>query len=579
MPNVSYTVSMLRPKSHLLDVSLDLSGLAGASFELALPAWTPGSYRIRDYARNVQEFSAGRMAWTRVDKNRWRVSTGGAERARVTYRVYAFEQTARGAHLDADHGYLNGAGAFMYLYGAKDRPVTLEIRVPAGWKIATGLKVDGPRRFAAADYDELIDCPIEAGRFDLRTWRTRGLEHRLAVHGRVNRSLDRVAKDLGLIVEAEARLFGGLPYRDYTFILHTAPGIYGGLEHRNSTSLEYSSTGFRGREEYENFLELAAHEYFHLWNVKRIRPSMLGPFDYDREVHTTLLWAMEGITSYYDGLFLVRAGLTTPSRYLAKTAKRWAALLEKPGRLVHSLSESSFDAWIKYYQPNEHSPNATVSYYEKGEFAGLALDLEIRARTRNRRSLDDVLRRLLKRVTAEGSGFPEAEYRRTCEEVAGGSLGAFWRDVIDGTRELDLARYLATVGLGFRREPKKEDGETAPGRRPWIGAVVQRSGDHLAISTVRSDSPAERAGLCARDEIIAVDGARVNAEAWEKRVDSMTPGKPVELAVLRGGALREILVTPGSRDATVLKIVPLAKATRLQKDAYRAWLGKAWTPK
>ncbi|HZI65054.1 MAG TPA: PDZ domain-containing protein [Thermoanaerobaculia bacterium] len=578
MPSVSYALSMLRPTSHLLDVTIDVAGLAGASFELVMPAWTPGSYRIRDYARNVQEFSAGRHSWSRVDKNRWRVRTGGAERARVTYRVYAFEMNARGAHLDADHGYVNGAGAFMYLYGAKERPVTLDVRIPAGWNIATGLSPAGPRRFAAADYDELVDCPIEAGKFELRTWRTRGIEHRLALHGRVNRPLDRVTRDLAKIVEAEAALFGGLPYEHYTFLLHTGPGSYGGLEHRNSTSLEYSSSGFRSREDYDGFLELAAHEYFHLWNVKRIRPSALGPFDYEREVHTTLLWAMEGITSYYDGLFLVRAGLMSPERYFGKTAKRWAAFLEKPGRRIHSLSESSFDAWIKYYQPNEHSPNSTISYYEKGEFAGMALDLEIRRRTRNRRSLDDVLRRLFKRVTADGAGFPEGDYRRACEDVAGGSLAGFWRDYIDGTRELELGGFLEAAGLGLRRDPKKEEGEKPVTRRPHFGAVVQRSGDHLVAATVRSGSPAERAGLCARDEILAIDGTRVDMESWEKRLDALTPGRAVDVAVLRAGALRELSITPESRDATVLKIVPLAKATPLQKQTYRSWLGRPWTP-
>jgi predicted metalloprotease with PDZ domain len=575
MPSVSYTVSMLRPKTHLLDVTVEVTGLAGASFELVLPAWTPGSYKIRDYARHVQDFSAGRLRWRKEDKGRWRVMTGGAERARVTYRVYAFEMNARGAHLDADHGYLNGAAVFMYLDGAKERPVTLDLRIPAGWRVATGLRPRG-RGFTAADYDELVDCPIETGRFELVKWRTRGIEHRLALHGRVNRPLGRVAKDLAKIVEIEARMFGGLPYPDYTFLLHTAPGTYGGLEHRNSTSLEFSSTGFRAREDYENFLELAAHEYFHLWNVKRIRPAMLGPFDYEREVRTTLLWAMEGITSYYDGLFLVRAGLTTPERYFKKAAKRWQAFLEKPGRRRHALSESSFDAWIKYYQPNEHSPNATVSYYEKGEFVGMALDLEIRRRTRNRRSLDDVLRRLYRLVRSEGAGFPESEYRRVCEEVAGGSLAGFWRDHIDGTRDLALERFLGHAGLGFKREPKKEEGEATPAKRPWIGAVVQRAGALMSVATVRSDSPAERAGLCARDEILALDGACVDLETWERRLEDLKPGRAARLTVFRAGALRDIVVAPEVRDATVLKIVPLAKADALQKSIHRSWLGAAW---
>jgi len=577
MVTIAYSVSMLRPRTHLLEVTVNLSGLAGASFDLVMPAWTPGSYKIRDYARHVQDFSAGRLRWRKEDKGRWRVMTGGADRARVTYRVYAFEMNARGAHLDADHGYLNGAAVFMYLDGAKDRPVTLGLRIPAGWRVATGLRTTG-RSYAAVDYDELVDCPIEAGRFELVKWRTRGVEHRLALHGRVNRPLGRIAKDLAKIVESESRMFGGLPYPDYTFLLHTAPGIYGGLEHRNSTSLEFSSGGFRKREDYENFLELAAHEYFHLWNVKRIRPSMLGPFDYEREVHTTLLWAMEGITSYYDGLFLVRAGLTTRDRYLKKAAKRWQAFVEKPGRRRHSLGASSFDAWITYYQPTEHSPNATVSYYEKGEFVGMALDLEIRRRTRNRRTLDDVLRRLFRRVESEGAGFPEAGYRRACEEAAGGSLAEFWRDYIDGTRELPLERFLGHAGLGFRREPAKEEGESKPPRSPWIGAIVQRAGSQLSVATVRSDSPAERAGLCARDEILALDGARVDMETWERRLEDLKPGRPARLAVFRGGEMREIPVVPQARDATVLKIVTLRKADPLQRAIHRSWLGSPWRP-
>ncbi|MBI4563589.1 MAG: M61 family metallopeptidase [Planctomycetes bacterium] len=576
MPIVAYSVSMPQPTSHLLQVTVDIRGIAGTSVELVLPVWTPGSYKIRDYARHVQDFSAGGLPVSKVAKNRWRIRTGGRDRVAATYRVYAFDQDRRGAHLDEEHVYLNGAAAFMYLEGHKERPVTLELRTPRGWRIATGLRPAGPHRYAASDYDELVDCPIEAGTFKVKAFRVRGVEHRLVLHGPVNRPLDRITRDLSRIVSVEAEMFGGLPYSAYTFVLHTVPGTYGGLEHRNSCSLMYSPFGFRKREEYENFLELAAHEFFHLWNVKRIRPAMLGPFDYEREVHTTVLWALEGLTSYYDGLFLTRAKLTAPKRYLRKLARRWQAFVEKPGRRHQTLSESSFDAWIKYYQPDEHSPNATISYYEKGEFIGLCLDMEIRRRTNNHRSLDDVLRKLYDACREAGSGLPESEWRRAAEDVAGGSLASFWRDYIDGTRELDLEHFLRMAGLRFRGEPKKDNGEKKPPRKAWIGAMIQTSGNRLTVSTVRAGSPAERAGLCARDEILSLAGSRVDKETWEKRLEDLRPGQAITLEVFRGNFLKRLRIVTRAWDDLTLSIVPLSKATALQKAIYRTWMGEPW---
>lgn len=579
MPFISYTISARRPETHLIDVTLEIRGATSPELDLVMPAWTPGSYKIRDYARHVQDFDAGRHSWRKLDKQRWRVVTGGRD-AVIRYRVYAFEFSARGAHLDARHLYFNGAAVFFYVDGAKHVPVTVRFDLPSGWKISTGLPRESEQIHHAADYDELVDAPVEAGTHAVRTFRVRGIPHRLAVYGGGNYDLVRLTADLRRIVQAEAAMFRRLPYRDYTFILHTVAEGYGGLEHRNSTTLQYPPFGFRPRDKYEGFLELAAHEFFHLWNVKRIRPEMLGPFDYEREVHTTLLWAMEGVTSYYDGLFLVRAGLVKPEKYLKKLGARLQAFLDKPGRRHQSLAESSWDAWTKHYQPNEHSPNATVSYYEKGEFAALALDLEIRQRTRNRRSLDDVLRKLLREVSSSGRGFPESRWREAAEEAAGGSLAAFWRDHIEGTAELDLGQFLAHAGLEIRREREKApNGGDRPASTGWIGALFQKHGDHLSVATVREGSPAERGGLCPRDEVLALDGTRVDFEGWDRRLQDYRVGDRMELTVVRAGFLDRIRIRVGERESQALKIAPVKKPTALQKSIYRAWLRGARTPR
>jgi predicted metalloprotease with PDZ domain len=574
MAKIRYTLAMPDPRTHLFHVSIDVRGLGAETIDFVMPAWSPGSYKIRDYARNVQDARATGPV-RKVDKHTWRVAARGRD-ARLDYRVYAFELNVRGLHLDADHGYFNGAAVFMYVDGLKESPVTLEIRPAPGWRVVTGLGLAGTV-FEAPSYDVLADSPVECGRFELLTWRTLGRIHRFAIHGRGNHDAAKLRRDVAKIVEAEARMFGGLPYEHYTFLLHlTATEGGGGLEHLNSTSLQAHPLTFRPRKRYERFLELVAHEFFHLWNVKRIRPSALGPFDYTREVHTTLLWAMEGVTSYYDWLVPCRAGLVTPKRYLEELAERLQTFLEKPGRRHQSLSESSFDAWIKFYNPNEQSPNAQVSYYEKGALVALALDFEIRRRTANRRSLDDVLRLLWQEYGRRGAGFPEPEYRRAVERVAGGGFGAFWSAHIDGTAELDWDRAFAVAGLRLARERRKEEGRPGPAVKPWLGIVAGRAGDRVLVHSVRSDSPAEKAALSARDEILAIDGCRVDADTWQARLEDRAPGDRIAIDYFRDARRRRTTAVLAAKENVALKLQPVEKPSAMQRAVYESWLGARW---
>lgn len=575
MSRVRYVLSMPEPATHLLHVRVEVDGAPGPHTDFVLPAWTPGSYRIRDFARHVQEFSAGGRTWTKTDKSRWRVEGGGS--VAVEYKVFAFELSVRSSHLDSDHAFVNGAGVFMLADGMKDDPVELSIRAPRGWRTATALR-SRRGRFLASGYDELADSPIEIGSFERRTFRVGGRRHELAIHGPGNHDPARLVADLKKIVEAERRIFRELPYERYVFILHHVPEGGGGLEHRASTALQYPPYQYRPREKYENFLELAAHEFFHLWNVKRIRPEMLGPFDYEREVYTRLLWVMEGITSYYDTLVVTRAKLASADRYLKKTSERIRKFEEKPGRRKQALSASSFDAWIGLYQPNENAPNCQMSYYEKGELVGMCLDLELRQRTAGRKSLDDVMRLLWTEWGRRDRGFPEDEFRRTCERVAGGSLAAFWRDFVDGTAEIPWGRFLAHVGIELHREPEKPaEGEPPRDAKPWLGASLQKSAGGMAVSAVVEGGPAWKAGLSVKDEIVALDGLKAG-EDLERRLDEASPGDRVRLALFRSGVLRELEVVLGRRDAGTRALRRVKSPTALQKRIYEGWLGHPWAP-
>jgi predicted metalloprotease with PDZ domain len=573
MTRVHYAVSIPDPNSHLLRVRMSVRGLPGDSADLVLPVWTPGSYKVRDYARNVQDFSAGRAAWRKVDKSRWRVAAGGD--LTVEYSVWAFELSVQSSHVDADHAFLNGASVFFYVDGHKDAPITVDFQVPRDWKIASGLEGRG-RTLTAPDYDVLVDSPIEIGTFTKRTFKAGGVPHYLVIHGEGNYDEKKLLADVRQIVETEIRILRHVPYPHYTFILHNTAERGGGLEHLNSTALQYSATGYRPREKYENFLELVAHEFFHLWNVKRIHPDMLGPFDYEREVYTTLLWVMEGFTSYYDTLVPCRAKLWGPDKYFKKMAERIQKFEEKPGRKRQSLSDSSFDTWIKLYQPNEHSTNCQMSYYEKGELVGLCLDLEIRHRTGNRKSLDDVMRLLYRDYGRSGQGFPEAEFKRACEKIAG-NLDRFFRDLVDGVGDIPWNRYLDYAGVRLEKEPRKpEDGEPARKARAWLGVGTSRSGGVLSIASVVEDGPAWKAGLSAKDEVIAIDGLKLSADDFERRMEEYEPGDRARFTLFRSGRLREIPVSFGARENVTWAIRRAKAPSALQKRIYEGWLWSRW---
>jgi predicted metalloprotease with PDZ domain len=571
---------MPRPHTHLFEVTMTIDGWSEPRLDLVMPSWTPGSYMIREYARHVQEFtveSDGHPArWEKTAKDAWRVETPLGGRIKIGYRVYAYDLTVRTCHLDGTHGFGNGAALFVFVPGHTKDPVTLEIVVPQRWQVATGLEAmgggNGIFRFRARDYDELVDCPVECGTHRLLTFDVDGLSHRIALWGRGNEEELRLVEDTKAIVQAQRDFFGALPYRHYTSIEHLSTGR-GGLEHRNSAVFLVDRFGFKPRASYERFLELVSHEFFHVWNVKRIRPQPLGPFDYRHETHSRQLWTMEGITTYYEKRFLAAAKIYTKERFLERVAEEIGALRGQPGRALQSLEQSSFDAWIKLYRPDENAANSSISYYLKGAIVALLLDLTIRAQTSRAASLDDVLRHLAKQATLDDVGFPEPEgFLKAVEAVAGERNGAFkkfFERHVAGTAEPDYEGVLKDAGLAITWSRRGgPDGE----RAGWLGITTRTEGRTLVVSAVRADGPAAAAGLYAGDEVLALDGQRIDETRLALRLAERQPGATARVAVFRRDELIEIPVTLAEAPAESAAIVPAAGASPEQVALRDAWL-------
>lgn len=611
MPTIRYTVSMPQPQTHLFHVEVVVLGFDQNSYDFIMPSWTPGSYLIREFARHVQEFQALDAAsqqplpWTKHNKNTWRVGSPGDRSAPtqpaqpagviLRYKVYANELTVRTSHLDTSHGYFNGANLFVYLDGQRRHPVTLSVAVPyADWKVSTGLPRapvklgagngagNGKREpdqgslphhhFHAEDYDHLIDCPVECSNHRLLSFEVDGVMHQIALWGHGNEDPARLRSDTQAVVQAARDLFGGLPYEFYLFILHLTERGSGGLEHRNSSSNAVPRWSFRKPADYEKVLGLLAHEFFHVWNVKRIEPASFRDFEYRWETYTRLLWVMEGLTTYYTPLLLRRAGLITPQRALESLGDQVLKLQQTPGRHFQSAEAASFDAWIKLYRPDENSPNTSVSYYLKGSLLALLLDLEIRSRTDNQRSLDDVLVTTYRDHTLHGQGVPDDAFQGICERVAGGSLQQFFDDYVRGVAELPFEPYLAKAGLAVAYGWKGDDGERSAG----LGVRVKHDNGRTVVETVFADGPAYHADLSVGDEIVALDGYRVSETTLGDRLAERQPGDRVTLTLFRRDELREVALTLGRRPYNKVEITPRPDATPGQRALYEGWLRAAW---
>ncbi|AFZ22749.1 putative protease with the C-terminal PDZ domain [Cylindrospermum stagnale PCC 7417] len=570
-PTIHYLVTMPQPETHLFEVTLHLAHYPLPILDLKLPVWTPGSYLVREYAKNLQDFAAFAgdkpLAWRKLSKNHWQIEKIGVSELSVSYRIFANELSVRTNHLDATHGYFNGAALFVRIPGWEGLPIRVTIAPPRPeWQVTTGLPqvAEEANTFLATDFDTLVDSPFEIGCHQLYHFEVLGKPHELAIWGQGNFQPQRMIADFQKIIEVEAQMFGGLPYQRYVFLLHLFSQAFGGLEHKNCCSLIYQRFGFRTQDKYDRFLQLVAHEFFHLWNVKRIRPIALEVFDYDQENYTPSLWFCEGTTSYYDLLIPMRAGIYDAKAYLHHLGKEITRYETTPGRKVQPLSESSFDAWIKLYRPDANSGNSQISYYLKGEMVSLLLDLLIRSHHRNQRSLDDVMLKMWQQFGQGEIGYTPEQLQAVIESVAGRDLADFFNRYLDSTEELPFDQYLEPFGLQLVGEEEEQ---------PYLGVKTNTENGREMIKFVETDSPAQTAGIDAGDELLAIDGIKVGASQLSERLKDYQPNDMIQVTIFHQDELHTYSVTLAAPRPTKYQVKPVENPSPKQMENFAGWLG------
>ena len=595
--SLRYRIRPKDPAAHLFEVSLTVDAPDSAGQIFAMPAWIPGSYMIRDYAKHVVAIRAEAdglaVKLRKLDKSRWQADPT-QHSLTIVAEIYAHDQSVRGAHLDTTHAYFNGPCVFPAVVGRENEACELEILPPdeplgQDWRVATSMRGKSAEQYGyglytADDYAALIDHPVEIGHLLIGEFEVNGISHAIAIRGQTRVDIARLCHDLQRVCAQHISLLGVPENLDrYIFLLHSPGNGYGGLEHRWSSSLVCARDDLPIRRDsdisdgYRTFLGLASHEYFHLWNVKRMKPAAFTPHDLSAEKHTGLLWVFEGITSYYDDLALVRSGLVSPESYLELLGQTITRVLRGPGRLRQSVEESSFDAWTKFYKQDANASNAIVSYYAKGSLIALALDLKMQVETEGRVSLDDVMQACWDRWGQSGEGMPEGGLEQVSAEVSGLELSDFFAAAVRGTGELPLQTLLASFGINYhlrRATNRKDKGGKAADKQPgpWLGATLAESNGRSIFTAVLNGGPAELAGIAPGDAAVALDGLALTATNCARRLRSCRHGDTLKLVVFRGDELltTSVQLVDAPESTCYLTIDRDAAAIAIARQA--AWL-------
>lgn len=569
-----YSISIENPDSHLVKVSL--TGKKSSSEEsltFFLPSWSPGSYLMREYGKNIRWFSAQssngeRLHHEQTAKGQYFVNWSKSDLKKsddefcITYEIYCHELTVRTSHVDNSHAYLHGPSFLMGVLDHEMKDPELTLKFPECWsKVTTGLKDISEKReifhYTADDYDTLIDAPIEIGCHETDGFKHEGKDHHLAYYGSLLPHNEDFKKDIKKIVETVSSTFSSIPYDDYSFIVHFVPGKFGGLEHLNSTALQYCSVGTQSRKGYIQWLALVAHEYFHTWNVKRIRPRELGPFDYVNEAYTRMHWLTEGLTSFMDEVFIYRAGLCTLEEYLDMQKDNINRYLNTPGRKFHSLEDSSFNAWIKLYRPDENSLNSTVSYYNKGGIVFWCLNALLHKKGKRINEFLDLLWQSY--LDRPEIGLDSEEVYAMIKEIGGEEILSTFQTWIQTTEEIDLETIFKDAGFEFEYENQD---------KPWLGFRPEYKGDRVFVKDVFMDGPAFKAGLNAGDELIAINNMRSLKGRFDDHQKYVFKDKPYAFTVSRLETLMSVDLIPGTGPKVLksIKIIDSKTADAVLND-------------
>ena len=577
---IAFDVSFTEPQAHYAEVEMNISGLKAAHIDLKMPVWTPGSYLIREFSKNVEGFKAfgsggKELSFEKINKNTWRINTDNSGQVKVSYRVYSFEISVRTSFVDESHAFLSPAGTFMYPDGQLNAASEVTINPYKSWsKISTGLeKVSSkPNTFSAPDFDILYDSPFEVGNQDIFDFVAEGVQHEVAMYGGGNYDKEILKRDISKIVTEQTRTFGVNPNKRYVFIVHNFNSGGGGIEHLNSTVLGASRNSYNTEAGLLRFLGLVSHEYFHIWNVKRLRPIALGPFDYNQENYTRNLWIAEGFTAYYQDIYTKRAGLQSPDRYLMNLATSISSVENQPGNRVEAVSDASFDAWIKQYRPNENSANSTISYYSKGALIALIMDLETIHSTQANAGLDEVMKAMYDEFyTKKGRGYTDAEFKTMLEKISGKSFADVYKDYVNGLKTIDYNKYLGYAGFTLTDDADK-------GYDAYLGAVTALKDGKIILTNVSRQSPAWNAGLNVNDEILSIDGNRINnvsdprLSEVEKFISGKKPGEKITISFNRDGLIRQTELTLVRNPNHRFRIGSLPNLTDSQIAVRKRWL-------
>jgi predicted metalloprotease with PDZ domain len=559
---------MPKPQTHYFEVQMEWEHKGKGDIQFAMPVWAPGSYLVREFERHVEGINAtvdGKSAeCTKVKKNVWHIRSNG-KKVTLSYRVYAFELSVRSSFLDSRHAYINGTSVLMYVKNRINEPHIISINPHPDFKtISVSLPRNG-NTFTAESYDHLADSPMEIGNHKTFSFMASGVNHTFAMYGDVTYDEEKIKKDVTAIVKEAVAVFGEHPCKEYLFIVHHVPNGGGGLEHLYSTTLQTDRDTYKSENSYKGFLGLVAHEYFHLWNVKRLRPIELGPFNYDEENYTHNLWLAEGVTSYYDNLLLRRAGIMTEAAFVNNTIGDCNAIANLPADRIQSVADASFDAWIKYYRPHENGQNSILSYYTKGNLLGFLIDVELLHLSKGKYSLDNLMRNLYEKYYKKlGRGYTDQEVLAELVLLGGPSMEKFYNDYILGNKPIDYPHFFDIMGLELIDQNKKLN-------EAYLGAAISWKGGKQVVTTVKKESCAWEYGLNVNDEIIALDGYRVD-DLPTRITQHYKPGDKIRISLMREDRLIELNIVLGKNEFVRYSSIKKEKPSEDERLVYNRWL-------
>ena len=582
-----YELRFERPSTHLMDVTIHAADLKGPSAEFAMPDWAPGSYYLQNYSANIQGFHATssdgkQLAWRKTDSQTWHIELGGANAVTVSYQVFGDTLRNNQAQYNERHVFIGGPSVWMYLVGGKERPVDLSIAVPEGWKVATGMEHTSDHTFRAANFDWFADAPLEISDFAEKDFQVLGTTYHVIVHDVVGqKDFGKFADDMQKFVATIVPMFSSVtgaeqaaPFKDYWFLFHVWPNTGGGLEHLNSTQINFT-TDWDAQSpvpgygtQYNLKLFVASHEFFHAWNVKRLRPRPLGPFDYSQMVHTPSLWISEGLTSYYGALALERAGLVTPQQYLDGIGHMITNFEQSPGRRERTIEDTSWDTWFNgdVVSQANNLKNTNYSYYDGGQIMGHILDFAIRKDTNNRKSLGDWMRLMYSRYALPRPGFQPDDAIKAASEVAGTDLSGIFHKYISGKEPIPYEEYFAYAGISVEKKLNPE--------KAWLGVSQSKSDDgHTKISNVIPGGPADKAGLDRDDIVIGIDGRSVGEDSFSGAILEHKPGDTLQMTVIRLGRVKQIPVALMASPYSTYTLKLMENPTKEQQAIYNSWMG------